>query len=551
MTISESLKLQIHKAALEAFPGLELSVDDISIEHPSSESHGDYSTNLALKLKLGNPKEVAQKISANLKNSTVAGPGFINITLDEKTLLNELQEILTKADEYGSSNLGQGKTVVIDYSAPNIAKRFGIGHLRSTIIGQALYNLYKFQGYKVIGDNHLGDWGTQFGKIMYMIDTEKPKELTVDILEDLYVRFHEMAEKDPNLDEKGREWFKKLESGDKEAKKLWQECIDISLKEFNRIYDLLNVKIDFAYGESFYQDKMSIVIKDAEEISTKSNGAQIIEIPNIKAPLILVKSDGATTYATRDLATLKFRKETWDPDVIIYEVGAEQTLHFNQLFAAAKMLGYVKENTELVHTKHGLYRWEHGKMKTRKGDTVKLEDILNEAISRAEKLGSKDTAKAVGIGAVKYLDLSHNVQSDIIFNWENMFNLQGDSGPYLQYTYARARSILRKIVGVDLCVNPGAHIGAPLQEESAILRYLYRFPEVIELAAKTYSPNLICTYLFELAKRFNNFYNNCPILTPDHPNLPYHPDRLSLTQAVSIILKNGLTLLGIEALEQM
>jgi arginyl-tRNA synthetase len=461
------------------------------------------------------------------------------------------------------SKIGHGKTVVIDYSAPNIARRFGIGHLRSTIIGQALYNIYQALGYKCIGDNHLGDWGTQFGKLLYMIATEKPKELSIEKLEELYVKFHKMAEEDKTLEEKGREWFKKIEDGDPEARKLWQKCADFSVAEFNKIYDLLNVKFDFTYGESFYEDKMGAVIAEAKEkgLVKLSEEAWIIEIPNEKAPLILVKSDGGTTYATRDLATLKFRTKTWDPNLIIYEVGVEQSQYFSSLFIAAKLFGYVKPETQLIHTKHGMYRWSHGRFRTREGNTPKLEEILNESITRAKKLMNERkialdltgkefdmVTKAVGVGAIKYFDLKHGVQSDIVFDWEKMFSLEGDSGPYLQYTYARAKSVLKKAEKNSAVSKISTSTNYNLTtEELAVLRYLYRFPEIVESAAKNYSPNLICTYLFELAKRFNNFYNNQQIISQNSTQ----SFRLALTKSTAETLKKGLTLLGIEALEKM
>jgi len=484
---------------------------DVLLEHPSLDEHGDYSTNVALILGKQldkNPKEIADSIihkiqlNGNLKQIVskidVAGPGFINFWLTEEILFIELSKIINEERNYGSNDHGKGKNIVIDYSAPNIAKPFGFGHLRSTIIGQALYNLYSALGYKVIGDNHLGDWGTQFGKLLYMIIKEDVSDLSIDKLEELYVEFHRRAEQDSTLEQEARNWFRKLEEGDRQAKQLWQKCIDISMAEFSRIYDMLNVKIDYAYGESFYEKIMPDVIAEAKgkKLAKESNGAWVIDVPGIKAPLMLVKSDGATTYATRDLATLKFRKEQFHPVKVIYEVGAEQSLHFQQVFAAARLLGYVDEGTGLIHTRHC---FKHGKMSTRKGQTVKLEKVLLEAISRAEKLGSKETSRVVGVGAIKYFDLKHGVQTDIIFDWEKMFTLEGDSGPYLQYTYARAKSVLKKSKET-ITVDDNLFIElAP--EELAILRYLYRFPEVIKVAANTYNPNTICTYLYELAKK--------------------------------------------------
>ena len=406
------------------------------LEHPVREEWGDYSV-------FAESPEEAEKLIKQIKQSElnklieqieVVGKGFINIRLKVEYLISQMFPVLNK----------KTGRVMVEYSSPNIAKTFGIGHLRSTIIGQALYNIYKSLGYEVIGDNHLGDWGTQFGKLLYMLDREKLNAqgatLCVEDLEKLYVRYHKISEDD----KQARKWFKRLEDGDKLARKLWEKCVQISVREFARIYKLLEVKIDNAYGESFYESLMQEVVADAKTIARKSQGALVIDIPG-HPPLMLLKSDGGTTYATRDLATLKFRKDKWDPDLIIYEVGAEQTLHFQQVFAAARMLGYVREGCSLIHTKHGLYLAENGKkFRTRTGSTVNLEEVLREAITRARN------NPAVGIGAIKYFDLSHNVQSDIVFDWEKVMVLQGNSGPYLQYTYARAQSVLVRAKGQGL-----------------------------------------------------------------------------------------------------
>ena len=517
----------------------------IMIEHPEAEEHGDYSTNIALELKGGPP--LAEKIAAQIGSEdfdvSVAGSGFINFKFRPQFLVDQL-------DDIAIPQIGKGKTVVVEYSSPNIAKPFGIGHLSSTIIGQALYNIYQSLGYQVIGDNHLGDWGTQFGKIIYMIKSTNTSDYSIENLEKLYVQFHKLAEADPSLEEEGRRWFKKLEDKDPQARQIWQMCVDVSLAEFDRVYELLGVKIDNAYGESFYEDMMVQVIADARDITKKSQGALIIEVANEKTPLMLLKSDGGTTYATRDLATVKFRKQKWDPDLVIYEVGAEQTLHFRQVFAAAKLLGYVSYVNSLIHTKHGLYLDTDGKkFATRKGKTVKLEAVLNEAIDRAKKLGSENdaTAKAVGIGAIKYFNLMHGIQSDVVFDWEKIMALEGNSGPYLQYTYARTQSVLAK----SQIPNPKSQINFKFQtsnfklnrEELAILRWIYRYGEVVEEAAARYAPNLVCNFLYELAQRYNTFYNKHPILGNDF--------RLALTQAVGSVLKSGLNLLGIAVLEHM
>jgi arginyl-tRNA synthetase len=545
-------------------------IKEAHLEFPENETHGDYATNLALvsaKKKKKKPKDLAEEIVKKLQKDKdlvkivskieVAGPGFINLWLSKDYLLEELQKAAKQKEKYGTSDIGEGKTVVIDYSSPNIAKSFGIGHLRSTIIGQALYNLYKFLGYKVIGDNHLGDWGTQFGILLYQITSKKldPLKLSIDDLEKLYVDFNKLAEEKPKLMDEARAWFKKLEEGDSEAKKIWKATVDISIQEFGRIYNLLGVQIDYAYGESFYGDKMLAVIKEIKEkgLSKKSEGAEIVELKGMP-PGMLVKSDGATTYFTRDLATIKFRIKEWNPGLFIYEVGADQKLHFRQLFEAAKLLGWTKKR-ELVHIAHGLIRFEHGKMSTRRGLTVKLEKVLEEAIKRAGEIIDKsktggelsekekeNIAKAVGVGAIKYFDLSHHPTSDIIFDWEKLFLLEGNSAPYLQYTFARTQSVLRKAKAQDTKYNK-QDIN---DEEALLLRSFPRFSETIIDAAKNYSPNLLANYLFDLAQKYNNFYNQHRIIGSENQGL-----RIMLTIAVGQILKNGLTLLGIKTPERM
>ena len=523
----------------------------VKLEHPEVEEHGDYSSNVALTLKGGRQlaEVIAEKIKPDevVERVEVAGPGFINIKLREEFFIGELDRM---DENYGSSDIGRGKRVVVEYSSPNIAREFGVGHLRSTIIGQALYNFYQFLGYEVIGDNHLGDWGTQFGKLLYMIDQKRDDELSLEKLQSWYVEFHQLAKEKPGLEEEGRKWFKRLEDGESVARELWRKCMEISLAEFERIYRLLGVKIDNVYGESFYENLMPEVIAEAKKkkVARLSEGAWVIKIPGESAPLILVKSDGGTTYATRDLATVKFREEKWHPELVIYEVGGEQTLHFRQVFKAAQMLGYVPNVDSLIHTKHGLYLAPEGrKFSTRGGRTIKLEEVLMEAVDRAKKLGNetKDGAKAVGIGAIKYFDLMHNIQSDIVFDWEKVMNLEGNSGPYLQYTFARTQSVLAK----SQIQNSKLQNPSPNKEELAILRWIYRFPEVVEEAARRYAPNLVCTFLYELAQRFNTFYNQHSILSADSPSVISF--RLGLTKAVGQVLKNGLTLLGIEALERM
>lgn len=537
----------------------------INLEFPDNEAFGDYTSNVAMILsqKDGkNPKELAEELVTKLRDSEltktlvekieVAGPGFINFWLKKDVLIDNLMQIDGEKEKYGSSSVGKGKTVIIDYSSPNIAKPFGIGHLRSTIIGQALYNLYRSLGYEVVGDNHLGDWGTQFGKLLYMIDKDKLADFDIAKLEELYVEFHKLSEADPSLEEKARGCFKKLEEGDASAKSVWQKCVDISLKEFDRVYDLLGVKIDFAFGESYYESEMRQMMADAsvqKHLQEGEDGAKIIDLTKegISTPLMFLKSDGATTYATRDLATVRFRVRKWDPDIIIYEVGAEQTLHFRQVFAAAKLMEMIKDGVELVHTAHGLYLAPDGKkFSTRKGKTIRLEEVLDEAIERAKKLGNdkEDVAKEVGIGAIKYFDLMHSVQSDVVFDWDKIMNMEGNSGPYLQYTVARCNSVLAKSTYKNQVLH-GGHDDLN-DEEISVLRALIKFPSIIELGAKSYSPNLLCNYIFDLAQKFNGFYNKHKIIDSEKEEF-----RLALTFGVGQVLKNGLKLLGIQTPERM
>jgi arginyl-tRNA synthetase len=542
---------------------------NVELEFPENEAFGDYTTNIALILaqKKGvNPHELAEEIISKLavdddldkliEKIEVAGPGFINFWLKSDVLVDNLMQIESVKEKYGVSAEGKGKTVIIDYSSPNIAKPFGIGHLRSTLIGQALYNLYKALGYEVVGDNHLGDWGTQFGKLLYMIELKNLKDFNIDKLEELYVEFHKLAESDASLEGKAREWFKKLEEGDREAKSVWQKCVDVSMAEFDRIYRLLGVKIDFAFGESYYLSEMRQLIEDPDfkkHLSKGEDGAMIIDLKKegIETPLMVLKSDGATTYATRDLATIKFRVRKWDPDIIIYEVGAEQSLHFQQIFAAARLIDLVDKKVELFHTAHGLYLASDGKkFSTRKGKTVKLEEVLDEAVKRAGKLGDGDSKAAgeVGIGAIKYFDLMHSVQSNVVFDWEKMMNLEGNSGPYLQYTVARTNSVLAKARNLKSEIRNKLEIRNLKLEigELAVLRTLIKFPEVISASATNYSPNLLCNFLYDLAQKFNGFYNAERIIGSENEDF-----RLALTFGVGQVLKNGLKLLGIQTPERM
>lgn len=567
--ITEDIKNLIQKALSD----LQFEVEEVALEHPENPEHGDYSTNVALILakQLGkNPREVADDITAKLKAQSpefllkieVAGAGFVNFFLSPQHFLKELREILKRKEKYGAGK--SKKAIVVDYSGPNIAKPFGIGHLRSTIIGQAVYNLYKFQGWKTIGDNHLGDWGTQFGKLLYQVIQEKKENqaLSVEELEQIYVRFHAEAQQDASMEDGAREWFKKLEQGDKQARRIWKVIREVSLKEFDRVYKLLDLKIDYALGESFYEPMLKDIIEEAKStgLAKESRGALIIEFPEDKLPpAILLKSDEATNYFTRDLAAVQYRLSRWKPDLVVYEVGSEQSLHLQQVFFTAELLGWAKRDL-FRHIAHGLYRTETGKFSTRKGQTIHLEEILKEAIERAREiiersetargLSEKEkekVAKAVGIGGVKYNDLMQHPSRDIVFDWDKILNLKGNSAAYLQYTYARCKSILRR----SKLSLPKAKLSLPKfsAEEMALLRLLYRFPEVVQEAAEKFSPNLVCNFVFDVAQRYNLFYSTNPVLKAETKELQGF--RLLLTAAVAQIIENSLMLLGIKTLERM
>ncbi len=538
----------------------------VNLEHPEDSSRGDYSTNIAMVLAKAiaqNPRELAEKIVAEIndnkpkeiKNVEMAGPGFINFFLSDSFFAEQIKDILKSEKTFGSVKIGKNKKVIVEYSSPNIAKPFTIGHLRSTVIGDAIANILDFSGFKVIRDNHLGDWGTQFGKLIVAIkkwssvtEIQKSKTPIKDLVA-LYVKFHDESEKDVLLEDEARAWFTRLEKGDKEAKRIWNLCVKLSMKEFEKIYKRLGIKFDTAYGESFFEDKMKEVIEDVKKlgIAKESEGAYLVFFDGDKyPPMMLLKKDGSTIYALRDLATDKFRKKKYGNDVVIInEVGMEQSLHFQQVFETEKLLGYIKGG-DRVHVKHGFYRFPEGKMSTRKGNGIWLDEVLDEAIEKAAVF-DKDTAEMVGIGAIKFNDLKRECSKDIIFSWDEVLNLKGDSGPYLQYSYARAKSILRKAKGEKIKKIDWKKF-KQTKEISNLERVLYRFPEVVERAGLEYSPHLIATYLIDLASSFNGFYAKGKIVDKTDIESQY---KLALTEAFSIVLKNGLKLLGISAPEKM
>ncbi len=499
---------------------------------------------------------------------------FVNFFVSKEYLTRALFQVMKEKDRFGSSKEGRGKTMVIDYSSPNIAKPFGIGHLRSTIIGQAIYNIYGFSGWRTIGDNHIGDWGTQFGKLIYQIKkflkgkTKKEKDsflkkLTIEKLEKLYVDFHKEAARDKELEDKARESFRLLEKGEPEARAIWQYSRETSLREFDKIYNILGVKFDYTLGESFYIKMVPSIIEEVVQkgLAHKSQGALVIEYPGDVLPsLVLVKSDGTSTYLARDLATIKYRIKKWHPQIVVYEVGTEQSLYFKQLFQLVNLLGWGKK-TLFVHIGHGLFRTKEGKLSTRQGRSIYLSTVLEEAVKRASqivnqsknsKISEKEKNKIamiVGIGAVKYNDLAQSYRKDVIFDWSKVLNLKGNSGPYVQYTYARAKSILERAEFDYKNIHLDSNLLDLNKAEVRVARLISKFPEVVLESARTFSPHLICNFVFSLSQAYNNFYNSYPVIKEENPELKKF--RIILTASTSQVLKNGLLLLGIDSPERM
>lgn len=483
--IDKIITVQIETAITELGLDNDLKQVPINFEFPANVEHGDYSTNIAMigfthlspenKTKYNSPRNLAQALVDQISLSKqskeyiekieVAGPGFINFYFNAKIYIDELFKIYNEGDTYGSQKLDKPKKILVEYSSPNIAKRFSIGHLRSTVIGQAIYNLYEFLGWEVVADNHIGDWGTQFGMIIAAIEKDNIdlSTLNIDKLEEIYVDFNKQLESDPSLRKLATDAFVRLENGDANARKIWQTSIDISMKEFDKIYDLLDVKIENVYGESFYENDLKEIIDEAIKkcVARKDQGAYIVEFENMP-PAIIKKSDGASTYLTRDLATIKFRRNNpkMKSDIYVYEIGSEQSLHLAQTFKTAEMLGWGSVS-DYVHVAHGMITLPEGKMSTRKGNAIKLEELLNKSIEKSKEIlkqkdnnYSKDinleskelekVSKEIGIGAIKYNDLKHSPSTNYIFSWDEALSMEGNTAPYIQYTISRAKSLLDK-----------------------------------------------------------------------------------------------------------
>ncbi len=542
------------------------------IEAPKDSKNGDYAFpcfRLAKELRKAPPaiaNEIKEKIEAveEIEKIEVAG-GYLNFFINKTILAKEVLEEISKTEQYGKSEIGKEKNIVIDYSAPNIAKPFHIGHLRSTVIGGALYNIYKYLGYNVTGVNHLGDYGTQFGKLIegykmwgkeYDIEKDPINELTK-----IYIRINEACKNDEQILENCRNNFKKLEDGDPYCVEIWKQFRKLSLQEFQKVYDLLGSKFDSWNGESFYSDKMPEVIDILEKTGklVESQGAKIIDLEDkgINTPCIIEKSNGSTTYATRDLAAILYRARTYDFDKALYVTSYEQVLHFKQVFEVAKLLGLDEKYTNgLEHVSFGMVLLPEGKMSTREGNIIKLEELLNEAISRAKEIieqknpdleNKEEVAKKVGIGAVIFNDMSASRIKDEVFDWNTILNFQGETGPYVQYTYVRTKSVLEK-AGYLPKIEDIKTNNLSDEYSLAILKLIYNFEDVLIQVTDKNEPSILARYLIDLAKAYSSFYNENKIIVEDKE---VQNARVYLTYAVSQVLKQGANLLGIQMPEKM
>lgn len=543
---------------------------EVTLTHPSDPMHGDLTTNVCMQVskKVGKaPKEIAQAVIAALKNVPdiekveIAGPGFLNITL---TIAARLKQLLRVQAACEPQKTRKEDPVIVEYSQPNIAKPLGVHHILSTVVGQAIANLHVHLGYNVVRINHIGDWGTQFGKLAVAMErwgSGKPtKEHTLDELLDLYVHFHEEAERDPSLEDAARETFKKLEQGDTALRAFWQDVVDISMQSIERLYERLHVQFDYTHGESFYEDKMQPVIEEGRKKGVfieGEEGAMICEFPEESGlpPAIVLKADGATIYLTRDLATVRYRLDTFHPQLILYVVDVSQQLYFQQLFATVQRLEW-----NLPHLEHvviGRMSFPDKSMSTRKGNIIQLEQALDEAVSRADKLIEEkesevtgperdDLAEMMGVGAFVYTILSQNRKQNLTFTWDKALTFEGNSGPYIQYTHARARSVLRK--GDIEKIEPPSTIEELETRELLLMRHMAKFPFVLEEARAEAMPHKLTNYLYELCQEYNSFYSSLPILQAEEPQRTL---RLALTQLTTDILKTGAEILTLRVPDQM
>ena len=568
--VNEILSEWLQNAFRKAFPKAVYDISQMNVIPSGKPEYGDYQCNAAMALAyvLGQtPLKIARSVAEkavlheSIDRLEVAGAGFINIFLKSEWLGRYLDK-MQHDTKIGVPNIGNGKVIAIDYSSPNVAKPMHIGHIRSTVIGNALDRIYRFLGYKVIADNHLGDWGTQFGILImgyrHFVDHEKLKTSPVDEMERIYVLSYEKSLKSKSWHEQCRHELAKLQKGDIENKALFEKFVELSMDEFNRIYKRLGVSFDLVRGESYYRNQLASVVKRLQKdaLIQESEGAQVAFLDDEKLPPCIVqKSDGAFNYATTDLATLFGRVAEFKPEMIIYVTDERQQLHFKQIFAIARRAGI---RTKLKHVWFGLMRLPEGTFSTREGNVIKLEALLDEAEARALAIVKKTSpqmapkeqekvAQAVGIGAVKYMDLSQNLQSLVTFTWDKALTLTGNSAPYLQYSYARIRSVLNKYQEQFSGIN---YVSFPFQLDKEIERslaiHIIQFPETVIAASRMFKPNILADYLYSLSTLYNTFYQNVPFLKAP---AKVRESRLRLCALVGTILHHGLNLLGIETPE--
>lgn len=549
----------------------ELTLEEITalIEVPPNKDMGDFAFPCFKLAKVFRKApnmiaaELSEKIEAKgvISNVTPLG-GYINFFVNKSQLAETvIKDVLTKKEKYGHSDLGKDKTIVIDFSSPNIAKPFHIGHIRTTVIGNALYKIYDSQGYNTVRINHLGDYGTQFGKLIVAFKLWGNKEAVeanpIPELLKLYIQFHDEAERHPEMEDEARAWFTKLENGDKEAKELWQWFRDESLKEFARVYDLLDIEFDSYNGESFYSDKMDRVIDIIKDkgLLQESQGTNIVDLEEYNMPPALItKNDGSTLYMTRDLAAALYRKENYDFEKCIYVVGSQQSLHFQQLFKVLELVGF-EWAKDMVHVPFGMVALEEGTMSTRKGRVVFLEDVLKQAIEKTKEtmltknpnaLNVDEIAKQVGVGAVVFQELSNSRIKDYTFSWSRTLSFEGETGPYVQYTHARCCAVLRK-AEEEVITDINYELLNDV-DSAEVLKVIASFNKTILNAMRKNEPHIITRFVLDLAQAFNKFYHDNSILVED---AELRKARLALVCATRQALENGLKLLGMQAPERM
>ena len=559
--VAQALKSKIEDLTLEEIVEL--------IEIPPNSDMGDYAFPCFKLAKVFRkaPNMIASDLAENIAEEGAISKvepagGYVNFFVNKSQLAKTvINDVLTKGKKYGHSDLGKDKTVVIDFSSPNIAKPFHIGHIRTTVIGNALYKIYDSQGYETVRVNHLGDYGTQFGKLIVAFKLWGSKEAVeanpIPELLKLYIQFHDEAEKHPEMEDEARAWFTKLENGDKEAKELWQWFRDESLKEFARVYDLLDIEFDSYNGESFYSDKMDRVIDIIKDkgLLEESQGTNIVDLEAYNMPPALItKNDGSTLYMTRDLAAALYRKENYNFEKCIYVVGSQQSLHFQQLFKVLELVGF-EWAKDMIHVPFGMVALEEGTMSTRKGRVVFLEDVLRQAIEKTKETmleknpnaqNVEEIAKQVGVGAVVFQELSNSRIKDYTFSWERTLSFEGETGPYVQYTHARCCSVLRKAneeVSTDIDYNLISDA-----DSAEVLKLIASFNKQILVALRKNEPHIVTRFVLDLAQAFNKFYHENPILVED---AELRKARIALVAATRQTIENALALLGMGAPERM